>query len=267
MEKISSLIFGKAKQRTKIGEMIVDVTEAIVTSRAATISEFPVEQGSDPTDHVRLGALSLRLEGFISSAPTDEMKNLVQSLVNGVAGGAGAAIGSALKIKGGTLLGTGLGILAGNKIGEGLGLLNSDRNDVNYAQKAMMVLIRMQESRSPQTIQTYFFPTNSKENIFTDMIITQLDFPQTSVEGDGLKFSLTARQVTFVSLQLVGVSADFIKGLQAGNSAPKLKDLGRQAKKEAPPKAAVAVEEVKNKSLVVKGADLFGNLTKSLFGG
>lgn len=267
LEKISSLIFGKAKQRTKIGELIVDVTDAIVTSRKAIVTEFPVEKGSDPTDHVRVGTISLRLEGFISSSPTDEMKSVVQSLASGVGAGVGLAIGSALKVQGGALLGAGLGIAAGTQIGQGLGLLSSDREEVNYAQKAMLVLLRMQEAALPLTIQTFFFPTNSKENIFSDMIITDLDFPQSAAEGDGMKFSLTARQVTFVSLQLVGVSSDFIKGLQAGNSAPKVADLGRQAKKEAPPKAAAAVEEVSSKSLLVKAGDLFGNIGKSLFGG
>ena len=87
------------------------------------------------------------------------------------------------------------------------------------------------------------------------MVITDITFPQSAAEGDGLKFSLTAKKIEFVTLQMVGVSADFIKGLQAGNSATKIKDRGRQAVKPAPPKAAVAVEEAKNKSFAQSGLD------------
>jgi hypothetical protein len=267
------LLHSRAKQRTKIGNMIVDVTEAIVTNREASVTENPVEKGAAVTDHVRLGPYSLRIEGFISSAPTDEMKSLVESLSSGILSGAGFAAGNKLLGQKGSLLGAGLGATAGieaaSKIGSGLGLFNGDRDEggLSYPQRAMMILLGMQEAAAPITIQTFFFPTNSKENIFHDMIITSLSFPQSAAEGDGLKFSLTARRIEFVSLQLVGVSADFIKGLQASNSATKMKDLGRQAAKKAPDKAAAKVEEAASKSLLFSGKEAVVSLAKSILGG
>ncbi len=270
---LGGLLYGKSKQRTKIGNLIVDVTEAIVTNRSASVTENPVEKGANVTDHVRLGAYQLRLDCFISSAPTDEMKSLVSSLTAGLLSGGGFALGNKLLGKQGSLLGAAGGAIAStavaNKIGSGLGLFDGDRSDdgTSYPQKAMMILFGMQESATPITIQTFFFPTNSKENIFQDMIITDISFPQTQAEGDGLKFTLTAKRIEFVSLQLVGVSADFIKGLQAGNSATKLKDVGRQTAAKAPTKAAEKVTEASNKSMAVKASDFLGNIGKSIFGG
>lgn len=261
----ASLIFGRQKKHTAIGDhLIVDVTESVVTTQDATVTDNPVERGSDIADHVRTGHLSITIAGYISSTPTDEMRDLLSSIGAGVASGIGSALGAQSKIKGASTLGAGLGAVAGSMLGGGLGLFGRDgADDQTYAQKAMIKLLAAQRSQKPFTIQTFFFPSKGPENIYSDMVITQLSFPQTPAEGDGLKFTLTARRIEVVGLQIKGVSPDFIKGLQAGNSAPKTADLGGQATTAAPAKAADAAKEVSNQSFSKKLGGIFSNF----FGG
>lgn len=225
---VAEFILGTNKRRTVIDSIVVDVTELLTTDFAAEVTQWPVERSGDITDHIKLNPLGLSITGFISNAPTGDLASTVQSIATGALAGLGAQIGRNSKIGASKLIGTGLGAAVGAQAGGALASLIRGTGDESYPQKAMKSLIASFEARKPFTIQTYFFSQKTKNNIYTNMVITGLSFPQSVETGDGLPFQLTCQQISIIDLVLVPVSGEFIKGLGAANSAPAKADLGRQ---------------------------------------
>lgn len=231
---LSQFLFGRKTEPTTLGglkvddktlNLVIDATISLDTSRSAEVTRNPVENGSEITDHVRLEPLTLSIEGFISDAPLDQ----ISAILGGVTGGLVAGAASSTAIGGAGLIGTGLGAFVGDQLGGALGELVRDTNDKNYPKKAFDQLLKAQEARQPFLIKTFF----SKE-IYTNMIITSLSFPQTVVDGGGIRFNMTCEQITLVTIDVARPLTEAeIKGVQAAQSAANKAEKGRQAAQEA----------------------------------
>lgn len=240
-------ILGLQKRRTSIDAFVIDVTEFIDTTLSATVTRWPIEPDRENpgqlgliTDNITLEPLSFSLTGFISNAPLDDNLLSVRSIAQGVLAGLGGEIAQNTRIGGASLIGTGLGAGIGALAGGALAQFKRGGNgDEAYAKVAMQTLISMYKSKKPFTIQTFFFPEVGSSNIYSNMVITNLNFPQNVQTGDGLPFTMQCEQVQIVNLEITDVDGSFIKGFQAANSAPKKKDLGKQGTKTPAPQAQV----------------------------
>jgi hypothetical protein len=235
----TEFILGIEKRLTRIDSLVVDVTEFIDTTLTSTITRWPVERSdnlsSSISDNIQLEPVSFSMTGFISNAPLGGLEGALQSVAQGVLAGTAGRIAQNSRLGGNSLIGTGLGAAVGASVGGALGSYLRGAGDQTYAQKAMLALVKAYRARKPFTIRTYFFPQGSDQNIYTNMVITSLNFPQSVETGDGLPFTMSCEQIDVVDLQLVSVSGDQIKGFSAANGAPKKADLGTQGTK--PPTA------------------------------
>ncbi len=227
---LAEFILGLEKRHTRIGDnIVVDVTEMIVTDLEAEVTRFPVERSKDISDHIKLGPVRVQITGFVGIAPLETTSSVVQSIAGGVLAGVGSQLARNTRIGGASLIGTGLGAAVGARIGGALAsYLRTEDADYNFPMKALKALRGCFEARKPFTIRTYFFPEDDDTNLYTNMVITQLTVPQEAMTGDGLAFTLTAESINLVDLDLVQVSGEFIKGFLPANSAPTKSNLGKQ---------------------------------------
>jgi len=65
---ISELIFG-SKVRAKVGLVQFDCSVSETHSDEATVTEHPVEEGTNISDHIRKGPASLELNGIVTNTP------------------------------------------------------------------------------------------------------------------------------------------------------------------------------------------------------
>lgn len=257
---LASFIFGREKFRTQLDSLVVDVTEILDTSLSASISDNPIEakKNSSVTDHIVIDPLKLSISGYITESPSNDLLNNLESIAGGVTGGLLGQLGANSKIGGAGLIGTGLGAALGSRIPGALAGFQGERAEF-YARAVMKDLMRIMREKKPFIIKTFFFPTDDQENnIYTNMVIESLNFPQTFREGRGLRFSLTARQLKLVSLETEAVSAEFVKDEQPANSSTKKQNIGKQGTEEASEKT-----EEKTSDLLDRSKDLFersGNL-------
>jgi hypothetical protein len=235
-------ILGIERRLTRIDSLVVDCTEFINTTLRSTITRWPVERNpqnlsSSISDNIQLEPVSFTMNGFISNTPLGGVAGVAQSVAQGVLSGAAGRIAQNSRLGGTSLIGTGLGAAVGATVGGALGTYLRGPTEQTYAQKAMLALLNAYRARKPFTVRTYFFPQGSDQNIYTNLVITNLDFPQDVTTGDDLPFTMSCEQIDVVDLQLTDVSGDFMKGFNTANSAPKKIDLGQQGTK--PPTAQV----------------------------
>lgn len=226
---LATFIFGREISRTQLGDtFVVDCTISMNTTFSADVTKSPVQKGSKITDHINLNPMSYQIEGLISESPIGGIGNEIESIAGGVFGGlvGTAAINSGIGPATGLL--TGFGALFGATAGGELSKFVGARDEKGKAPRiAMKSLIDLMRSKQPFTIRTFFHSAKDK-SIYSNMVITNLSFPQSAKEGNSLRFNMTAEQIEIVNLDMGTVDAKFINGLQAGNSADSAKDLGQQ---------------------------------------
>lgn len=237
---LSQFLFGRKTDPTTLGglsvddkslNIILDASISIVTSRSSSVTRNPVQSGTAITDHVRLDPLTLSIEAFISNAPLDQ----ISAILGGVTGGIVAGAASTTAIGGASLIGTGLGAFLGDSLGGALGELGRDTNDRTYPKKAFEQLIKAQQSRQPFVIKTFFSKT-----LYTNMIITSLEIPQSVSDGGGLRFTMTCEQISVVTIDVARpLTESEIKGVQAAQSAANKTNEGLQGTKEAAEKTKI----------------------------
>lgn len=76
---IANLLF--VKKAGKIGNIQLDVTISESHLFSSTITKFPVEDGSDKTDHIINEPVALSISGFITNTPTKPFGDLVGRVV------------------------------------------------------------------------------------------------------------------------------------------------------------------------------------------
>lgn len=224
---IASLVLGKPL-RTRFRDqsdsadlMIVDVTVSIVPRRTVELTEMPVEEGDDITDHARSKPDEITIDGYVSESPLN-----LNSDIQGLVTSAGAVAGGAAA--GG--FGANLGAIGGGQIGARL--LQSSTSPAEDARK------KLDEMVDKKIIFTLY----DKSKVYRDMIITSLTFPRDASTGRGLAFQATAKHIRIVKSQTVTIQ-NIKKGV--AHSASKKQNTGTQS--------ATPVEDTKKSSIAFKG--------------
>lgn len=192
-------------QRTKfeaVGDIfLVDATLSDSYDLTCEVTDSPVEEGIDVSDHARLKPITYQIEGEISETPL----NLAASM-QGLATTAGATAGRELGGFGKLASGVGAGAI-------GARFLQSSDNPAKAARDQLEKLI------TQKTIFTIITKNKRLEN----MILTSIKFPRNQGDGRKLRFSATAKQIRIVKTKSV-----LIKNIakSASNSAAKKEKLG-----------------------------------------
>lgn len=183
---------------------LVDATLSDSYELTSEVTDSPVEDGIDVSDHARPKPIIYNIEGEISETPIT-----LEASIRSLATTAGATLGREL---GG--FGTSAGGLAGGFFGARL--FQDSSNPAKVARDKLEELIQK------KTIFTIVTKNKRLEN----MILTSIKFPRTQGDGKKLKFSATAKQIRIVKSQTV-----LIKNIakSASNSAAAKQKLGNQA--------------------------------------
>lgn len=190
----------------------MDVSISESHERSATISQNPIEDGSNVADHINLAPESLTMEAMISDAPV----SLFQSVL-------GTAISSASQLAAGALTGIAGGIVeqvAGLGLGSIAGLLTGTPRDPADGFRFMEELWR---ARQPFTVVTAL-------KRYEKMVIATLTTPRSASNGKSFRFNVKFEQVRIVKSQIVKIPAFKVGG---NASAQSKAILGKNATKAA----------------------------------
>lgn len=163
--------------------LIVDATLSDSYELTNDVTDSPVEDGIDVSDHARIKPITYTIEGEISETPINLQASL-QGLVTTASITAGRELGG---------FGATVGGLAGGFAGARL-FQSSD----NPAKVARDELERMIQKKVIFTIVT-------KNKKLTDMILTSLKFPRAQNGARTLKFSATAKQIRIVKSKSIKI--------------------------------------------------------------
>lgn len=211
---IISLLLNNFQTRTVLREnasdadiLPIDCTITRTTNFENEITQFPVEEGLDVTDHIRTKPITMSIEGIISETPLtleSQKAALVTSAGSVVAKQLGGFKGAA-----DTLAGIGAGKL-GAKLFQG---------DGNPAEIGRAILEKLALSKTR-------FRVAVGKKILDDMVISRLSIPEELQNGRSLRFSATLQQIRVVKGQTV-----FIQRISrsAAHTASKKTNLGAQA--------------------------------------
>lgn len=217
---LSSFIYNNRPQRVKLSEkpensseytevLVVDVTLSDEISYQNELTQHPVEEGLDATDHVRSKPLQIKIDGMLSGSPISldfDTKGLVTSgasVINQQVGGFKGAAGAAT-------------IAGASKYGAKL--LGETADPLIQARDKLL------ELASKKTPMRYVHKLKN----YDDMIITSLSFPRDKSIGRALKFSMTLQQINIVKSETTQIEKI---SRSAAHSAAKKSNLGTQAAK------------------------------------
>lgn len=170
----------------------IDVTISEEHTYESEATSYPVETGTDITDHIRPRPIVVTLEGIVSDTP------LTKAAVARVANGDFVAGLLPLDDASDT-----------TAFGEATsGLLPSD--------DALLRLIAIRDARQPVSIETSL-------QIFDNMAMIGLSIPRASDNGDALRFSATFQQIRFVTNErtTIRVAVPRAKGKDRFRYSPK----------------------------------------------
>lgn len=167
---------------------VLDVVKNEVVEYDSEISEHPVEQGTEVSDHQQLHNPTIRLKGTISSTPLD----LSVAIAN-IAAGTLAAISSSQArsnlLNSGLSVGTGIvgAALQGNA---GNIAANAFAGAVDAVSRT--ILLYCYQNKTPFTVIT-------KRASYTNCLIKRLSFPRDENTGYALDFEMDIRQIRIVT--------------------------------------------------------------------
>lgn len=147
-----SLFFGR-KQPGKIGELELDATISENHDFTNKITKFPVEDGSDISDHIKKDPTKLTISGFITNSPVPILDIAVDNLISSFQ----------------------------KTIGELRRKIYS-REKFNRVNTAADLLLQYRDDNIPIDIRTGLF-------VYTDMYMERLTIPRNRNTGDTLRFS------------------------------------------------------------------------------
>lgn len=180
--------------------------------REASVSQNPIEDGSNIADNVNLKPRKLTMKAVISDAP-------ISLLGSAVGLGISSATQLASQSLGGGVLGNLAGTVAGLGLGSIAGLITGSPRD---PKKAWQFLEEVWLAREPFSVITAL-------QRYDSMVISRLSAPRSAAVGKGLEFDVTLEEVKIVSSSIIKVPV--FKTASAGAQS-KVK-LGKQAGKEA----------------------------------
>lgn len=215
-----SIIFNKPV-RASI-ETTVDGQETIVVpmdvsisenhERSSTITQNPIEDGSNIADHINLLPERLTMEALISDAPV----SLVQSATGTLVGSASQLAAGAVGGIAGTLVAQGVGLGLGSLAGLLTGTPRDPADGFRYLEE-------LWNNRQPFTVVTAL-------RRYEKVVISNLSVPRSASIGKSLRFSISLEQVRIVKSQIVQIPAFKVGG---NASAQSKAGLGKQATQEA----------------------------------
>src|SRR5215469_8257121 len=178
------------KTRTRIDTLELDAAIAEMHSASNEITDHPVEDGADITDHVRVKPDTVTIEGIISNTPV-------------IAGSARFEGGLETSEENGVLVVSGVG---------------ADSLDEARADSAYQQLLKIKEDRLPVVIITEL-------RQYDRMVLERLNVPRDARVGSALRFSATFREIRTVASQRVQITlpkarAKVRGGKKTGTPAP-----------------------------------------------
>jgi len=171
----------------------IDATISLSYRREAALTEYPVEDGADITDHYVIKPKMLSVQGVVSNTPLEFYEGAI-NVATGVIPNATVRALSAGASSAGQLL-----IRRGANRGE-------------PAKRAYNYLNELMDKKIPFTFVTRY-------EAYKNMLITSLDISRSTGTGDSLPFSCELREVRIVSARRGDVNAylDSINGKSSGN--------------------------------------------------
>src|SRR5438132_10006682 len=178
------------RTRTRIDTLELDAAIAEMHSGANEITDHPVEDGADITDHVRVKPDTVTIEGIISNTPV---------------------VASSARFEGGLETSEQNGVLVVSGVG-------ADTLDEARADSAYQQLLKIKEDRLPVVIITSL-------RQYERMVLERLNVPRDARTGSALRFSATFRQVRTVASERVKVTLPkardkVLGGEKTGTQAP-----------------------------------------------
>ena len=158
-----------------IDNYLIDVTLSEDHKFESEVTEYPVESGSTVSDNIRPKPIMVTMEGLVSNTPLASM-----AAVRRTRPPAEAAL------------------LALGSVGAA-GALRAASSGVKTSEEAYQHLLTIYERREPVTIRTSL-------GTFENMALESLNFPRSSGEPDGLRFTASFKQIVVVKNKRVKVA-------------------------------------------------------------
>lgn len=164
---------------TLIGDLAIDCTVTETHTATATVTEHPVESGSNITDHIRPEPVQLAVTGIITNSPIGTRQT--QRVIN--AGGAVVGVAASL-----------IAEQAQNAVNAAAlitTLLTAPKTSIGYAETAWKKLEGYRQTAKPIRVVT-------RDRTYESMAMLSLTVPKTAKTGDALEFSATFKEVRIV---------------------------------------------------------------------
>lgn len=179
----------------KIDSIELDAAISLTHQSAVTITEHPVEDGANISDHSRPRPESIVIDGVISNTRLGLKQEL--RVVE--------AFGQRFQVAAGS----------------------TSPNAAGYAQEALVKLKELSTQRKTFTVVT-------RRRTYTDMMIETLSSPEDKNTGDSLRFTATCRQVIIVrnkvTRRVVAKEPKAQPKIKAGKQTPKEADPAKVSK-------------------------------------
>lgn len=206
---------------------ILDVVKEEIPEYEAMVTEHPVEEGPEVSDHIQLKNPTLRLKGVMSNTPLDAGIAIGNVLAGGLAAISSSQARSNLLNAG---VSQAVGIIGAN-------LQNKTANVAAGIAGAMdavtrTILLNAYENRMPFNVIT-------KRQRYKDMVIERMSFPRDENSGAALYFEILLKHLTIVAplkVQLTQVAENTI------NTAVPATNIGGQATQAVSPQLQSAVQ-------------------------
>lgn len=191
-----------------------DVVETETHTQAAEVTEHPVEDGTNIADHVKHNAEEIKLEVFVSGSPIHP-----ESLTSNDERSSGTISPAELPYPAG---------IAAPPVGL-LGLLGL--TDTRQRPAYVAALNFPGGALSPSVVWSELYALWKKSlivdvvtplKVYTDMVLVNIDTPRSAAEGDGMRASISFKNIRRVQSKLVRAPAASIP------RAAKTADKGKQ---------------------------------------
>lgn len=197
-------ILNRKKEPGKIGNLVLDATLSERHQFTNQVTDFPVEDGSNISDHIRRAPEEITIEGFITESPVDFFFNLFSTVFSKSPSRITAAYEELMKIGG-----------------------------YEYPNQPSSIL---ETSNSPQLVEIV-----TSLRTYSDMALTSLNINRTPQQGYSISFMITFKRIrkvrsesTLIDASQLGVTSG--SGNGAGGDikdrGASTQDAGKQSPKE-----------------------------------
>ena len=187
------------RTRSALGAIELDCTISETHEGAVDVTEFPVEDGFDITDHARPRAETVSLEAFVSNTPIPfNSEQADVSLAQ---------------------YPYSRGVVAWNSKSQ---LLMEQAGEVDPATRAYNEVLRIKNAGELVTLTTSL-------RTYEDMLITNVSVPRSAAVGNGLQFTVSLKELRVVNAQVE-------RFVVAEDKAKKKQDLSKKATEDQGPR-------------------------------